>query len=153
VEESQSGQTLLGLDELLVLNTLWQERSLSTQQVARLMQKSEHHARAVLERLVEIGLLEARGERKGRTYHLSAATYRRLGVPSAYVRQRGFEPIQQEQMIQQYLEAHGRITRREVAELCRISPYQATRLLRKMVEEGKLSAHGVRKSTWYELRS
>lgn len=29
--------------------------------------------------LVEAGLVEGRGERKGRAYHLSAATYRRLG--------------------------------------------------------------------------
>jgi len=152
VEQRQAGHTL-GLDELLILNALWQERSLTTPQASRLLQKPEPDARAVLERLVEIGLVEARGERKGRTYHLSAATYRRLGLPSAYVRRRGFEPIQQEQMVLQYVRAHGRITRREAAELCQISPFQATRLLRKLVEDGKLVAHGRRKGTWYEQRS
>jgi hypothetical protein len=102
VEQSQAGR-ILGLDELLILNALWQERSLTTPQASRLLQKPEPDARAVLERLVEMGLVEARGERKGRTYHLSAATYRRLGLPSAYVRRRGFEPIQQEQMVLQYM--------------------------------------------------
>jgi ATP-dependent DNA helicase RecG len=53
--------------------------------------------------LVEAGLVEARGERKGRAYHLSAVTCRRSGLPSAYVRHRGFEPIQQQQMILQYV--------------------------------------------------
>ncbi len=152
VEQRQAGHTL-GLDELLILNALWQERSLTTPQASRLLQKPEPDARAVLERLVEIGLVEARGERRGRTYHLSAATYRRLGLPSAYVRRRGFEPIQQEQMILQYVRAHGRITRREAAELCQISPFQATRLLRKLVKDGKLVAHGRRKGAWYEQRS
>jgi len=152
VEESQTGRSL-GLDELLLLNHLWQERRVTTSAAARLIQKSETEARAVLERLVENGLVEARGERKGRSYHLSAATYRRLGAQAAYVRQRGFEPLQQEQMVLQYVQAHGRITRREAAELCRISGPQATRLLSRLMREGKLVRRGERKGTFYELRS
>lgn len=152
MEENRAGR-LVGLDELLILNALWRERSLTTPQAAMLLQKPEPDARAVLERLVESGLVEARGERKGRTYHLSAATYKRLGLPSAYVRRRGFEPLQQEQMILQYVRAHGRITRREAAELCQISPFQASRLLQKLVKQEKLAAHGTGKGTWYERRS
>jgi ATP-dependent DNA helicase RecG len=90
------------------------------------------------------GLVEARGERKGRTWHLSAATYRRLGERAAYVRQRGFEPLQQEQMILQYVDAHGTISRAEVAELCRLSPPQAYRLLRRLVRVGTLKPEGAR---------
>lgn len=88
------------------------------------------------------GCEEARGERRGRIYHLSAATYQRLGRKAAYVRQRGFEPLQQEQMVLQYVEKHGRITRRETAELCTLGPYQATRLLGRLVRESKLEQHG-----------
>jgi len=152
VEEGQAGR-ILGLDELLILNALWQERSLTTPQASGLLQKPEPDARAVLEQLVEAGLVEARGERKGRTYHLSAATYRRLGMPSAYVRRRGFEPIQQEQMVLQYVRAHGRITRREAAELCQISLDQAYRLLQGLVEKGVLMQHGKKKGSWYSLRA
>ncbi len=100
VEESRASRDL-ALDDLLILNALWQDRRLTTEAVARLTQKTEAEARAVLNRLVEIGLVEPRGELKGRTWHLSAATYRRLGKPAAYVRQRGFEPLQQEQMVLQ----------------------------------------------------
>lgn len=53
-------------------------------------------------------------------------------------------------MVLQYVEKHGRITRREVAELCRLGPYQATRLLARLVEAGRLSRHGERKAAWYE---
>lgn len=94
--------------------------------------------------LVEAGLVESRGEKKGRTWHLSAATYRRLGQPAAYVRQRGFEPLQQEQMVLQYVEKHGRIARREAAELCRISGPQAYRLLDRLAESGQLVREGRR---------
>lgn len=66
------------------------------------------------------------------------------------MRQRGFEPLQQEQMVLQYVEKYGRITRREAAELCRIGPYQATRLLTRLVANGRLIRHGERKAAWYE---
>ena len=143
VTESQGGR-VLGLDELLVLNTLWQERSLATEDAARLTQKPEAETRATLHRLVEAGLIEERGHKKGRTWHLSAAAYRALGDKAAYVRQRGFEPLQQEQMVLQYVEKHGRITRKEAAELCRISGPQAYRLLDRLAEQGLLAREGER---------
>jgi ATP-dependent DNA helicase RecG len=149
VTEAQQGRDL-ALDELLILNTLWQARSLTTDDAARLVQKPESQTRAALHRLVEAGLVEERGQKKGRTWHLSAATYRLLGDKAGYVRQRGFEPLQQEQMVLQYVEKHGRISRREAAELCRIGPYQATRLLARLVEDDRLLRHGVRKAAWYE---
>jgi ATP-dependent DNA helicase RecG len=142
VEESRD--RALGVDELLVLNRLWQERTLTTAQAADLIQKPDAETRAVLGRLEEAGLAEARGQKKARTWHLSAATYRRLGESAAYVRQRGFEPLQQEQMVLQYVEKHGRITRREVAELCRLSKPQAYRLLERLVEKGSLTRQGQR---------
>jgi ATP-dependent DNA helicase RecG len=152
VEENRADR-LLVLDEVLLLNALWQERTLHTNRAAQLIQKPESEARSVLQRLVEAGLVEARGERKARAYHLSSATYRRLGQKAEYVRQRGFEPLQQEQMILQFVEKHGRITRKEVAELCQIGPYQASRLLTRLVRRQKLQKHGIHKNTWYELRS
>lgn len=142
VEESR--ERPLGLDDLLTLNGLWQERRLTTQEAAALIQKPEREARSILARLGESGLVEPRGQKKGRTWHLSAATYRRLGESAAYVRQRGFEPIQQEQMVLQYVEKHGRITRAEVAELCRLSGPQAYRLLESLVSKGLLERQGRR---------
>jgi ATP-dependent DNA helicase RecG len=151
-EESQA-QRPLGLDDLLLLNHLWLDRRLTTEEAARLIQKPEAEARSRLLRLVEAGLGEARGERKGRSWHLSAATYRRLGEKAAYVHQHGFEPMQQEQMVLQYVEKHGRITRAEVAELCKLSPDQAYRLLQRLTESGRLTRHGTKKGAWYERRA
>jgi len=152
VTEAQSGR-VLGLDDMLVLNALWQDRSLVTDDAARLTQKPEVEARATLHRLVEAGLVEERGSKKGRTWHLSAAAYRALGDKAGYVRRRGFEPLQQEQMVLQYVATHGRITRREAAELCRISPDQAYRLLTRLVGAGQIVRHGSKKGAWYEHRA
>ncbi|GAB4175631.1 MAG: ATP-binding protein [Wenzhouxiangellaceae bacterium] len=149
VTEAQQGRDL-ALDELLILNTLWQARSLTTDEAARLVQKPEAETRAALHRLVEAGLVEERGHKKGRTWHLSAATYRLLGDKAGYVRQRGFEPLQQEQMVLQYVETHGRITRREAAELCRIASHQARDLLARLVEHGQLEMRGAKRGTFYE---
>lgn len=148
VEENQAERPP-SLDDLLILNHLCLERRLTTMEAARLIQKSEAEASAILERLVGAGLLEARGERKARFYHLSAATSQRMGKEAEYARQHGLEPVQQEQRVLQYVQAHERITRREAAELCKISPFQASRLLRRLGAEEKLKQHGVGKGTWY----
>lgn len=142
-EESQSGRAL-ALDDLLLLNHLWLERRLTTAEASALIQKPEAEARSRLQRLVEAGLAESRGERKARTWHLSAATYRRLGDRAGYVRQRGFEPLQQEQMLLQYAQKHGSIGRTEAAELCQLSLPQAYRTLQRLVTKGLLEQLGRR---------
>ncbi|MEW6749359.1 MAG: crosslink repair DNA glycosylase YcaQ family protein [Candidatus Latescibacterota bacterium] len=147
-EESQADRPL-SLDDLLLLNHLWLDRRLTTAEAAALIQKPEAEARSCLQRLVEAGLVEARGERKARSWHLSAATYRRLGDKAEYVRQRGFEPLQQEQMVLQYVGKHGRITRREAAELCQLSSPQARNLLARLAAQGRLVLHGARRGAYY----
>ena len=111
--------------------------------------ESDSETSAVLHRLVGAGIVEERGQKRGRMWHLSAASYRVLGDKSGYVRQRGFEPLQQEQMVIQFVESHGRITRRDVAELCKIGGFQATRLLDRLVVGGRLERIGQRRGTWY----
>lgn len=137
VEESQAGRPL-GLDELLILNALWLERQIDTREASQLIQKSLVEARAVLASLTEVGLVEAHGRGNGRTYHLSAAVYRGLGKKAAYVRQLGFEALQQEQMVLKYIDEHGSISRAEVAELCRLSEDQAYRFLQKLAQSGRI---------------
>ncbi|HPW56707.1 MAG TPA: ATP-binding protein [Thermoanaerobaculaceae bacterium] len=149
VTEAQQGRAL-ALDELLILNALWQTRSVTTDDAARLVQKPEAQTRAALHRLVEAGLVEERGQKRGRSWHLSAATYRLLGDKAGYVRQRGFEPLQQQQMVLQYVGKHGRITRREAAELCRIASHQARDLLARLSARGDLVMRGRGKGAFYE---
>ena len=152
VAEQSQAEAPLNLDELLILNELWMERRLPLQSLARTIQKPESEARSLVQRLIERGLIEGRGEARGRTYHLSAATYRRLGRKAAYVRQRGFEPLQQEQMVLQYAGRHGRITRGEVSELCQISGDQAKTLLKRLADRDLLILHGSRKGAYYTIK-
>jgi ATP-dependent DNA helicase RecG len=147
-QEAQQG-TPFALAELQVLAELTQQRRATTAELARLVQRSDNETRRLLMRMVERGWVEARGDGKGRSWHLSSALYRALQVPSGYVRVRGFERSQQETMIGQYVQAHGSVTRAEVAELCAITPDQASRVLRRLVTQGKLVRRGERRGSVY----
>ncbi len=150
LEQDESGRSL-SLDELLILNSLFTDRRIDTATAAKVIQKPEAETRGALERLGERGLIEPRGERRGRVYHLSAAVYRMLGQKAAYVRVRGFEPEQHRQMILRYLRKHGAITRSETADLCQVSPDQATRILKGLVDDGHLVLRGRGRGAYYEL--
>lgn len=149
-EEERTGRAM-PLDSLIILSRLKQERRLKTVDLARSTQKSEHETRVSLEKLVEAGLIEAHGDGRGRSYTLSARLYSKTGEKTGYIRQAGFDLLQQEQMVINYIKQNNSIKRGEAAELCRISPDQAKRLLKKLLDEGRIIVKGKKKGTYYIL--
>jgi len=149
-ERRQSGEHL-DVNDLLVLHEVRTQGRVSTARAATLSQVPEGEARALLNRLVESGVLEARGERKGRTYHMAAGVYRALGQSAGYVRTRGFDELQQTQMIVKFVEQHGQITRSDAAELCQLDSGAAGYLLRKMRDAGMLEMVGQKRGAHYVL--
>ena len=139
------------IEDMLLVNTVERERRIDVARAAELLQKGEAAARAVLERLVEGGVLEARGERQNRVYRFTAATYRAIGPAAAYTRAAGFEPLQQEQMVLAHVRAHGHTNRSEIAELCQISSDAAKLLIRKLLRRGLLRKIGSGRSMAYEI--
>jgi len=147
-EEDKAGSPFT-LDDLIILNTIFSERRMDADTAGNLIQKGTAKGRSVLEKLVERGLLEAKGE-KPRGYHLSANLYRKLGKSEGYVRAHGISPLRYEALAMEYVEAHGRIARKNVIELCGITENQAKGLLKKMCEKGKLQQMGKpRRGTYY----
>jgi ATP-dependent DNA helicase RecG len=142
VYEQDKNGTPLSFDELLILNSLFFERRVDSESAGQLIQKGTSEARNVLERLHERGLVEAKGEKRGRVYHLSAGLYQRFGISSGYVRVHGISAIKHENMVMEYVEAHGRLTRADVIELCALSGDQAGRLLQRMIKKGLLERKG-----------
>jgi ATP-dependent DNA helicase RecG len=140
----------VSVDEMLIVNAVDRERRLELARAAELIQRSESATRSVLERLVESGILEARSERRERVYHFSAATYRALGRPAEHIRLTGIEPIQREQMILQFVDAHGRITRSQAADLCQIGGREARAVLEKLVNRNELVVRGEKRGAYYE---
>lgn len=131
--------TPLTLDELIILNTLFFERRIDSVSVGEILQKGINQGKAVLEKLVERGFVEAKGEKKGRIYHLSAQLYRLLGDASSYVRVHGISALKHEALVMEFVEGHGRIARKDAMNLCGISENQAKRLLQILVKKGRLN--------------
>lgn len=138
------------IDSLIILSRLREERRLTTTDLAPSVQKTEANVRATLEKLVETGFLEPHGTGRGRTYTLSATLYRKAGKKSEYIRQAGFAPIQQEQMVLNYIDKHGSIKRAEVMDLCHLDRNQAYRMLARMKKAGQIKQIGEHKGAVYE---
>ncbi len=76
--------------------------------------------------------------------------YKRLNMESEYVRAKGFEPHQHEQMVLEYVRKMGRITRSEAADMCHLSGHQASRLLRRTsMKHVHIQMIGTRKGAYY----
>lgn len=139
------------IEPLIALIHLRDERRLTIRDLSPALQKSESETRVLLERLLESGLIEAHGTGRGRSYTLSAKIYQQTEQKAAYVRQAGFDAIQQEQMVLKYIVSHGGIKREEVMALCRLNKDQAYRLLKKLVNTGNIRFEGNGKSGKYVL--
>ncbi len=152
VVEQEDKQGNMPIDSLIILSRLREQHRLTTADLAPSVQKTEANVRAMLEKLVETGFLEPHSTGRGRTYTLSVRMYQKVGQQAEYVRQTGFAPIQQEQMVLKYIATHGDIKRADAADLCRISLYQATRLLKRMEKNNLIMSAGQGRRTRYEQK-
>lgn len=150
-EEARRRQPL-PIDSLIILAMLREQRRASSEQLARWLHKDSVRIVGSVESLVEAGLLQAHGNGRGRSYTLAPTIYRQLGLQAHYTRQAGFDRLQQEQMIQSYVQQQGKITRQEVVELCRLTPDQAYKLLKRLCDQNVLYKQGDRKSAAYFRR-
>lgn len=143
----------LPVETLLVLTSLREARRMSVAELAVQLQCNAMQAARLMESLAESGLLRAHGNGKRRHFTLSPSVYRELGQKAEYVRQAAFAPIQQAEMIKNYLREHGQIRRAEAADLCQLAPREAGALLERMVKHGDIVLHGKLKGSYYTLSS
>lgn len=148
--ENRLGNSL-PIDSLIALAALLQAKRLSAEELATFIQKDSLQARKTLELLNEAGLVQAHGITRSRTYTLASTVYQAAGNKAEYTRQVGFSTLQNEQLVLNYIEQHGQIKRAEVMELCRLSENQASKLLIKLRNQGRLRSHGTRGGTFYTL--
>lgn len=149
VEEERRRNAELPIDSLIALAAVRELKRVTADELAERIQRDAASAKRTLEALTEVGLVEAHGNTRGRSYTLSAAVYRQAGDKAGYVRQAGFTALQNEQMVLSYVRQHGQIRRAEVMDLCRLSEGQAKELIRKLKERGELVQHGERRAAYY----
>ena len=150
-EENRLGRSL-PINSLLVLSALQSQRRLTIAEIAEVTNIGEIRAKAVVEKLVEAGLVDASGNNRARFYILSSKVYKEQDNIVGYVRQTGIDAVKYEAWIMELIQKQGgRITRDNVVELLNVTPSQAYRLLKKMSDKGRIKLVGNGRSAHYEL--
>jgi ATP-dependent DNA helicase RecG len=150
-EEGRRGGAL-PIDSLIILAALRERRRASCEQLATYVHKDTARVAGSVEALAEAGLLQGHGNGRGRTYTLSSKLYELLGKEAEYVRQAGFDRLQQEQMVLNFIDINGEIARKDVMRLCRLNSDQAYKLLKHMVDAQAIEKHGEKKGAAYVRR-
>ncbi len=151
IEENRLGRSL-PINSLLILSALQSQRRLTIAEIAEVTNIGEIRARAVAEKLVEVGLVDAGGNNKARFYILSSKVYKEQDNIVGYIRQTGIDAVKYEAWIMELIQKqNGKITRDNVVELLNVTPSQAYRLLKKMTDKGRIKLAGKGRSASYEL--
>ncbi len=139
----------LPLLEVGILHTLRHGGRLRASEIAERVSSSSTAVGGALTRLVERGLAEQVDSGRTRAYTLGPGFYAAADDRNAYVHVRSTDPLQQKQMILQYVDAYGRITRGQVMTLCSVGVTQARSLLKQLVDTGDLTLVGERRAAHY----
>lgn len=150
-EEQQRLGHPLSIYALLVLNALKQMHQTTLHEIADMLKREESRIKAVVEMLVESGLVEAIGTGRGRSYMLSPSVYGRENT-TAYVRQKGIDALRYEELILELAKNQGTVKRADVIALLHVSPAQAFRILQRLLKNKKLILHGKGAGAYYTLK-
>jgi ATP-dependent DNA helicase RecG len=115
-----------------------------------LIQRLEGPTRAVLDRLVESGLLDGWEDRRERVYYFTSSVARALGVEDLDEDAAAESAGERERKILAYVDLHGKITRSTAAELCALEGREARGVLEKLVRRGDLVVRGEKRGAYYE---
>lgn len=149
VSEESRLHRMMPLDALIVLSVLKTERRATISMLSLKIQKSLSDTRAIVEWLIELGMAEGVGNGSARRYMLSSKVYSATDNKAGYSRQRGWDIMQEREMILSYLDKFREIDRAGVMDLCRCTGNHASWLLRKMVEDGVIEQCGQSRATHY----
>jgi ATP-dependent DNA helicase RecG len=152
LENENKTKKPMPIESLIILSRLSKEKRLTFPQLMEDFQNDEARTRAAVEKLVEADLATPHGSGRGRSYTLSSKIYNKSGKKSAFIRQSGFDSIQQEEMVINYIKAHGSISRAETMELCRNTKFQAYTLLKKLKDQQRILSFNSGKYTRYQLK-
>lgn len=135
---------------LIVLSLLREHRRLSAAQMCEFSHVERRRIASAVERLVECGLVEGIGAGASRAYMLSARAYKDSDGLASYVRQRDIEATRHEGLVLEFARRNdGAVATSDVMDLFGLSYISAYRLLKRLVDEGKLRREGNGPSSRY----
>ena len=137
-EQERQGKPL-SIYTLMILSVLKYERRSTVYRIVELTNLSENKVRSAIESMLELGLIEAAGKGKERTYILGKKIYRENKKTIQYVRQTDIDSIRYQELVMKLAETQaGIITKQDVIELLKVSPSQAYAVIKELQKMGKL---------------
>ena len=137
-EQNRQGKPL-SIYTLMILSVLKIERRSTVSRIVEITNLSENKVRSAVENMLELGLVEASGKGKDRTYILGKKLYRENKKTIQYVRQTDIDSIRYPELVMKLASTQdGVITKQDVVELLKITPTQAYAVIRQLTQEGKL---------------
>lgn len=149
-EQNRLGRPL-PLNTLLVLNFLRDTPRSDIHQLSLVSHLSETIVKSVLDKAIEVGLVEAYGSGRGRTYMLSHKIYRDRGKAAGYVRQKDIDEMRYVELVISLASSQEYISRADVMSLLHVTEAKAYRILKTLTEEGKLEAINKGRYAKYKL--
>lgn len=150
ITEEERLQSAMPVDALIALSVLKTDRRATIALLSSKIQKPISETRAIVEWLIELGMVEGVGNGSARRYMLSSKVYSISNNKAGYIRQRGWDTLQEREMIMSHFDKYSEITREGVAELCRCTANHASWLLRQLVEEGVIVLCGKGRGSYYK---
>ena len=150
VSEEERLQKAMPLDALIALSVLKTERRATIALLSAAIQKPVSDVRSIVEWLIELGMVEGVGNGSARRYMLSSKVYSITNNKVGYIRQRGWDTMQERELIVTHLNQYDKITREDVVELCRCTPNHASWLLRQLVKDEVIQLHGAGRGAFYK---
>ena len=150
ISEEERLQKAMPLDALIVLSVLKTERRATIKLLSSKIQKPISDTRCVVEWLIELGVVEGVGNGSARRYMLSSKVYSITNNKAGYTRQRGWDTLQERELILAHLNQYNKITREDVVELCRCTQNHASWLLRQLVQSKVIQLCGAGRGAFYK---
>ena len=150
-EQNRQGKPL-SIYTLMILSLLKTERRNNIDRIIEITNLSENKVRSAVENMIEMGLIEASGNGKNRSFILGKKIYREINESIQYVRQTDIDSIRYPELVLKLARAqNGIITKKDICELLKITPSQAYSLIKKLQRENKIYLLNGGKYTKYKI--
>jgi ATP-dependent DNA helicase RecG len=141
-QEQQNLGRSLPVYSLLVLNAIKELHRPTIEDIANQVHAKQSRVRVVLENLLDSGLIVRIGSSRNCHYIMSSKYVRQENDESGYVMERNTDTVQYRELVLQFAQEKGEVTRSDVIDLLNVNPAQAYRILQKLKKSGHLTLNG-----------
>lgn len=141
----------LPLDEMIILSKLKIYSKITTDDAAKSIQTTHEDAKILLNKMHNHKRIERGGKGRGTYYRLSSKIYEAFGDSVGYIRNGDIDKRRKKELIIEFIKDKGRITNRQVQELCNIDRNQAFVLLEELENDKKIIQSGKGRKAGYVI--